>query len=343
MTTEEKFNAAVNVIRNLPKNGSYQPSHDLMLKFYSYYKQATEGPCNDPKPGFWEVVKKAKWVAWSKLGNMSKEEAMKNYVEELKKIVETMSYTENVANFIGSLDSFYESVPVQDLELIVGPVLERIRAQADSSLSGSSVGSRETSPVRKKENNPIIINSLGTSTESINSLTHHTENETEDEYIDTESTPASFQQKYFKSYNHDGNHLDHDSKSDLMNGTYINGESNYSNYNSVSEYTNDKLIMNGNLNSSLDSTHMKSDFIDKIALTLKSLQKDLDQVKVKIATVEEQILLSTKNRNNLNHGRNKLSHWPLFDCSPRLLTLIILWPFIAQLLMYLLKRHKHKA
>lgn len=335
MTTEEKFNAAVNVIRNLPKNGAYQPSHDLMLKFYSYFKQATEGPCNDPKPAFWEVVKKAKWSAWSKLGNMSKEEAMINYVDELKKIVETMSYTENVANFIGSLDSFYESIPVQDLELIVGPVLERIRAQADSSLSGSSVGSRETSPIRKKENNQIIGNSLGTSTESINSLnTHQTENETEDEYIDTESVPASFQQKYFKSYNHDV-------KSDLMNGTYVNGENNYSNYNSVSDYNSDKLIMNGNLHSSFDSVQLKSDFIDKIAITLKSLQKDLDQVKIKIANVEEQVLISTKNRSN--QGRKKLSRWPLLDCSPRLLTLIILWPFAVQLFMYLLKRHKHKA
>lgn len=338
MTTEEKFNAAVNVIRNLPKNGAYQPSHDLMLKFYSYYKQATEGPCNDPKPGFWEVVKKAKWVAWTKLGNMSKEEAMKNYVEELKKIVETMSYTENVANFIGSLDSFYESVPVQDLELIVGPVLERIRAQADSSLSGSSVGSRETSPIRKKENNQVFINSLGTSTESINSLnTHQTENETEDEYIDTESAPASFQQKYFKSYNHE------DNKSDLMNGSYMNGDSVYTNYNSVSEYTSDKFIGNGNLNVNFDSAHMKSDFNDKIAVTLKSLQKDLEQVKIRIANVEEQVLQSTKNRANSTHGRSKLSYWPSLDCSPKLLTLIILWPFVVQLFIHLLKRHKQKA
>ena len=49
-----------------------------------------------------------------------------------------MSYTENVATFLGSLDSFYESVPAEDLELIVGPVLERIRSQTDSSFSHSS-------------------------------------------------------------------------------------------------------------------------------------------------------------------------------------------------------------
>jgi acyl-CoA-binding protein len=57
-----------------------------MLRFYSYYKQATEGPCVVPRPAFWEVVKKMKWEAWNRLGNMSQEEAMNNYVEELKKV-----------------------------------------------------------------------------------------------------------------------------------------------------------------------------------------------------------------------------------------------------------------
>jgi len=41
--------------------GSFQPSREMMLKFYAFYKQATLGPCTDPKPGFWDVVGKAKW------------------------------------------------------------------------------------------------------------------------------------------------------------------------------------------------------------------------------------------------------------------------------------------
>uniref|UniRef100_A0A3Q4GDM2 ACB domain-containing protein n=1 Tax=Neolamprologus brichardi TaxID=32507 RepID=A0A3Q4GDM2_NEOBR len=55
-----------------------------MLKFYSYYKQATVGPCSIPRPGFWDVVGKAKWDAWNSLGEMSKEEAMSSYVDEMK-------------------------------------------------------------------------------------------------------------------------------------------------------------------------------------------------------------------------------------------------------------------
>lgn len=42
-------------------SGPFQPSNDMMLKFYSYYKQATVGVCNIPRPGFWDAVGKAKW------------------------------------------------------------------------------------------------------------------------------------------------------------------------------------------------------------------------------------------------------------------------------------------
>uniref|UniRef100_A0A3B4AK26 ACB domain-containing protein n=1 Tax=Periophthalmus magnuspinnatus TaxID=409849 RepID=A0A3B4AK26_9GOBI len=55
-----------------------------MLKFYKFYKQATVGPCNVPRPGFWDAVGKAKWDAWNSLGDMSKEKAMAAYVDEMK-------------------------------------------------------------------------------------------------------------------------------------------------------------------------------------------------------------------------------------------------------------------
>lgn len=55
-----------------------------------------------------------------------------------------MSYTDNVANFVGSLEAFYESVPAEDLELLVGPVLERLRSQPGSPLSGSPIGNKNT-------------------------------------------------------------------------------------------------------------------------------------------------------------------------------------------------------
>lgn len=67
-------------------SGPYQPSNNTKLKFYGMFKQATDGPCNIPKPAFYDLVGRYKWDAWNKLGNMSKEDAMNEYVEGLKEV-----------------------------------------------------------------------------------------------------------------------------------------------------------------------------------------------------------------------------------------------------------------
>lgn len=82
MSAEDRFKAAVEIIRSLPKNGSFQPPYSMQLTFYSYYKQATTGPCTGARPAFWDVVGRAKYDAWQKLGSMEKETAMQNYVSE---------------------------------------------------------------------------------------------------------------------------------------------------------------------------------------------------------------------------------------------------------------------
>ncbi|KAK3551700.1 hypothetical protein QTP70_022563 [Hemibagrus guttatus] len=107
---EQRFDAAVKVIQSLPANGSFQPSNEMMLKFYSYYKQATQGPCNIPRPGFWDPVGKVKWDAWHALGDMPKEDAMMAYVDDLKLILESMPMTEQVEQLLQVLGPFYELV-----------------------------------------------------------------------------------------------------------------------------------------------------------------------------------------------------------------------------------------
>ena len=47
-----------------------------LLFFYARFKQANEGPCNVPKPGFFDFQGKQKWSAWKDLGDLSREEAM---------------------------------------------------------------------------------------------------------------------------------------------------------------------------------------------------------------------------------------------------------------------------
>ncbi|XP_035387055.1 acyl-CoA-binding domain-containing protein 5A isoform X1 [Electrophorus electricus] len=109
-TQEQRFAAAVKVIQSLPSNGSFQPSNEMMLKFYSYYKQATQGPCCIPRPGFWDPVGKVKWDAWHALGDMPKDEAMIAYVEDLKLILESMPVTDQVEQLLHVIGPFYELV-----------------------------------------------------------------------------------------------------------------------------------------------------------------------------------------------------------------------------------------
>ncbi|XP_030828602.1 acyl-CoA-binding domain-containing protein 5 isoform X2 [Strongylocentrotus purpuratus] len=106
----EKFDAAVTVIKKLPKNGPFQPSFELMKRFYGLYKQATEGPCHETKPAFWNVVQTQKWQAWSVLGSMESEEAKRLYVEELLQIIETMPQTDEVVTFLKVMGPFFELV-----------------------------------------------------------------------------------------------------------------------------------------------------------------------------------------------------------------------------------------
>lgn len=58
----------------------------ILLSLYSYYKQATEGPCNIAKPGWFDIKAKSKWEAWNNLGKISHREAKELYIEITKKI-----------------------------------------------------------------------------------------------------------------------------------------------------------------------------------------------------------------------------------------------------------------
>ncbi|XP_041671830.1 acyl-CoA-binding domain-containing protein 4 [Cheilinus undulatus] len=108
---QKRFQAAVDVIHNLPKNGSYRPSYEVMLRFYSLYKQAVCGPCTVARPGFWDPVGRYKWDAWSSLGEMSSESAMAAYVDEMKKVaqevIDTMPMNEKTASLFHHFEPLY--------------------------------------------------------------------------------------------------------------------------------------------------------------------------------------------------------------------------------------------
>ncbi|VTJ87533.1 Hypothetical predicted protein [Marmota monax] len=160
---ETRFEAAVKVIQSLPKNGSFQPTNEMMLKFYSFYKQATEGPYKLSRPGFWDPIGRCKWDAWSSLGDMTKEEAMIAYVEEMKKILETMPMTEKVEELLHVIGPFYEIVEDKksgrssDLTSDLGNVLtstpnaKTVNGKAESSDSGAESEEEEAQEVKGAE------------------------------------------------------------------------------------------------------------------------------------------------------------------------------------------------
>jgi len=74
------FAKAANHLQTLLPNVDNQ----TLLTLYGYYKQGTEGACTTPKPSWYDLRAKSKWESWHKLGNLSQEEAKKQYIETLK-------------------------------------------------------------------------------------------------------------------------------------------------------------------------------------------------------------------------------------------------------------------
>jgi len=102
------------------------------LKIYGFFKQATIGPCNIPRPSFWDIVNKAKWDAWSCLGDIGKEEAMKLYVVEISKFVEMMPQSPQVLNFMDKLELVDWIEPRQATE----PRIDKVSSSAAKIVNG---------------------------------------------------------------------------------------------------------------------------------------------------------------------------------------------------------------
>jgi acyl-CoA-binding protein len=63
------------------KNLSERPDNATLLKIYALYKQGSLGENTDAKPGFSDMVARAKWDAWSRLKGLSQDEAMQQYID----------------------------------------------------------------------------------------------------------------------------------------------------------------------------------------------------------------------------------------------------------------------
>jgi acyl-CoA-binding protein len=77
-----KFEAAVANSKNL----SERPDNATLLKIYALYKQATAGDNTEKKPGFTDLVGRAKWDAWDKLKGTDSKDAMQQYIDLIESL-----------------------------------------------------------------------------------------------------------------------------------------------------------------------------------------------------------------------------------------------------------------
>jgi acyl-CoA-binding protein len=77
-----RFEAAVAQSKTLTE----RPSNATLLKLYALYKQATVGDNTEKKPGFSDMVGRAKWDAWTGLKGTSSDSAMQAYVDLIESL-----------------------------------------------------------------------------------------------------------------------------------------------------------------------------------------------------------------------------------------------------------------
>ena len=76
MATEEEFRAAAEAVKGLTSD----PGNDTKLRLYALYKQATDGDVDGKRPGFTNLVGRAKYDAWAEVRGMSADDAREAYV-----------------------------------------------------------------------------------------------------------------------------------------------------------------------------------------------------------------------------------------------------------------------
>jgi diazepam-binding inhibitor (GABA receptor modulator, acyl-CoA-binding protein) len=76
------FDKAVADSKNLPE----RPGNATLLQLYALYKQGSEGDVEGKRPGFTDMVGRAKYDAWAAIKGKSTEEAMQEYVDLIESL-----------------------------------------------------------------------------------------------------------------------------------------------------------------------------------------------------------------------------------------------------------------
>ena len=77
-----QFETAVAESKQLPE----KPDNMTLLKIYALYKQASAGDVDGKRPGFTDMVGRAKWDAWNELKGQTQDEAMQSYIDLIESL-----------------------------------------------------------------------------------------------------------------------------------------------------------------------------------------------------------------------------------------------------------------
>ena len=79
---KSSFDQAVADSKQLPD----KPDNMTLLKIYALYKQASAGDVDGKRPGFTDMVGRAKWDAWNGLKGTTTDAAMQDYVDLIESL-----------------------------------------------------------------------------------------------------------------------------------------------------------------------------------------------------------------------------------------------------------------
>ena len=85
MNLKDQFEAAVAASKNLPE----RPDNMTLLKLYGLYKQGSSGDISGDRPGFTDMIGRAKWDAWNAMQGESQESAMQAYIDLIEDLQES--------------------------------------------------------------------------------------------------------------------------------------------------------------------------------------------------------------------------------------------------------------
>ncbi len=77
-----RFDQAMADSKSLPE----KPDNMTLLKIYALYKQASRGDADGERPGFADMVGRAKWDAWNGLKGKSPDDAMQEYIDLIESL-----------------------------------------------------------------------------------------------------------------------------------------------------------------------------------------------------------------------------------------------------------------